>query len=574
MNLNLLGSPDQTVRSAAFALQRDKTVYAYANFKFDGKPFRARGHQDAILSDGHDRILFCGANQVLGKSLCMNVDAAIEFSLDHGKNWVGIIVSGALSQSQFQMARVKNILRSSRITYREEEVTDTKLGKKDNYTQLSFTFYEDDKKTPKYTNLLICCPHTSSALGYPADNLWLDEFDWWENCDQQHFINQIAIPRTFETKGKIKVYTNPNGREKMMCGLWNQQDASGRPMWHRYHFNYWDSEGATQEKFDRLTRGMTRFQVDSTLLAVFSKSEGSFLSSEEIADMHDAALAQKGDSAGYGRETAWFMDVGAVHDQCYLVGGYVEPNPALPEIPMLRIFWLHKYPVGYPLGRVVGIPPDDTDGWADLAKDNPSLKTVFGEYAIPVGGKEDKKFQPLFGFDATGNAGMLPLLKAAGIEAVDVVFSGKLKWHMYQRFQYYVQQRFIKRAEERDENTVRGCDFDHQLSRLVVKKDTKTSYHQVHHESEDDLDDAADATVGFIHLIENPDLSSLSFDIINSKGESVVNPDGTLKKDEKKPGEEEGKKDEMDRTLEGQYLPSWMDRGEVKNWMEQRGELK
>jgi len=440
------------------------------------------------------------------------------------------------------------LLKSSNLSYREEETVDTKTGKKDNTTQLSYTFYSADGKTPLYRNLLICCPHTSSALGYPVDVMWLDEFDFWENCDQSHFMYQIAIPRTFKTKGKIKVYTNPDGKEKMMYKLWNGKDAEGNPAWHRYQFNYWDKPDANQQEFNKLIVGMSKSQIESTLLAVFTRTEGSFLSSEEISDMHDAELAQKGDSAGYGRETAWFLDVGSVHDQSVLIGGYVEQNLLVPEIPLQKVFWIHKYPVGYPLARVVGLDAatDSNDGWTDYVLDNPSVKQVLADYGEEI---EKKKYQPLFGFDATGNAGMLPLFAAAQIDAVDVTFTGKLKWHMYQRYQYYAQQRFLKRARERDSNTVRGCTFDYQASKLVIKKNTSTSYKQIHHESEDDLDDTQDAVVGFIHLIENPDLPSLSFDIIEHNVQKEVSPE---------------------EKLNGQYIPPFMNKLELDNWMEQK----
>lgn len=538
---NLLESPEENVRMQAVQLLRDKTILAYSHFKFDSKPIKMLYLQDAILSDPHDRILFCGCNQHIGKSFTLNVDAATEFIVDHGKNWVGILVSGSLPQSQFQMDRIKMLLKSSTVDYREEETTDTRTGKKDNTTQLSYTFYAKDGKTPLYRNLLICCPHTSSALGYPADNLWLDEFDFWENCDQEHFLYQVAIPRTFRTKGKIKIYTNPDGKEKMMHKLWCEKKPDGTPAWHRYQFNYWDKPDCSQQDFDKLIIGMTKQRIESTLLAVFTRTEGSFFSSEEIRDMYDPELAQKGDSAGYGKETVWFLDVGSVHDQSVLIGGYKEENPAVPDIPLLYPFYIHKYPVGYPLARVVGIDQvDKNDGWEDYAFDNPSVKETLALYNEDIDGK---KYQPLFGFDATGNAGMLPLFQAAKIDAMDITFTGKLKWHMYQRYQYYVQQRFIKRGRERDTNTVRGCDFNYQASKLVVKKDTKTIYKQIHHENEDDLDDTQDAMVGFIHLIENPSAPSLSFTIIN---------------------------EEEQPELKDQYIPSFINKNELNTWIETR----
>ena len=426
-------------RLKTLSLLKDKTIMAYAYFKFDNKPFKLRWTQDCLLSDNHDRILYAAANQT-GKSLTLDADAAIEFLRDHGKNWVGILVSSSLPQSQYQMDRIKLLLKSAKISYKEEETVDTKTGKKDNATQLSYTFYDPDGKTPLYTNFLICCPHTSSALGYPADDIWLDEFDFWENIDQKHFVYQIIIPRTFETGGKIKIFSNPNGKDRMLYELWNQKDEQGNYVWHRYNFNYWDKPGANQKEFDKLKTGMTRQQVDSTLLAVFSQSAGAFLSYEEIKNQLDSELCQKGDQAGYGRETAWFLDVGSVHDQSSLTGGYISENKEQPELPIINGFYIHKYPVGYPLARVVGILPKEKDGWEDEAEDNPSVKSVLEEYSEEEG---EEKFLPLFGCDVTGNSGIIPLFNTVGIEPVDITFSGPKKWRMYQRYQAYSQQRYF-----------------------------------------------------------------------------------------------------------------------------------
>ena len=414
---------------------RDKTIYAYVNFKFNNMPMKMRYYQDIMLNDTHDRILFASSNQI-GKSICLDVDAAVEFSIDHKKEWVGILVSKSLEQSKYQMDRIKQMLKSSNITYREESTTDTKTGKRDSVGAITFTFYSVDGKTPLYTNRLICCPPTGSALGYPTDRMWLDEFDWWENIDQNWFMQQVAIPRTIETNGAIIIFSNPNGKDRELYKLWNEKYEDGTYIWHRYNFNYWDKPGANQHQYDKITSRMTSFQKDSTMLAVFGRTSGSFFSHEEIMDQIDNELCQKGDMAGYGRETAWFLDVGTVHDQSVLIGGYIEENPENSDIPLIKAFWIHKYPQGYPLARVVGVPNkiEGDDGWEDDAADNPSVLEVLGLYSEEYDGK---KYFPLFGCDVTGNAGMVPLFNAVNVNVVDITFSGKKKWHMAQRYQYY-----------------------------------------------------------------------------------------------------------------------------------------
>jgi len=558
-NSGLLTSEDEYVRSKAWSLLNDKTLMAYHYFKFDGKPMKLRWYQDAILSDDHDRILFVAANQI-GKSLTLDVDAAVTFLRDHGKGWVGILVSSSLPQSMFQMDRIKMLLRSADINYREEDTTETKTGKKDNSTTISYTFYSGDGQTPLYTNLLICCPHTSSALGYPADDIWLDEFDFWKDVvgGQEHFLNQVIIPRTFETNGRIKIFSNPDGADKLLAKLFHQKDDLGVHVWHRYQFNMWDRPGISQEEFNKKKVGMTRQQVDSTLLAVFSSSAGAFLSSDEIKDQISLELCEKGDSAGYGRECAFFLDVGSVHDQCVLVGGYLDENIVEPDIPLINVFYIHKYPVGYPISRVVGISVVD-DGWDDEAEDNRSVKSVLLEYSQEVDGFRN---YPLFGVDVTGNSGISPLFNVAGIDPVNVTFSGPRKWAMYQRYQYYSQQRYFKRARDRDANAVNGNDFSYQASKLRVKQGTSTGYRQIHHEQESDLDDTQDATVGLIYLIENPDLPSLSYDIINN-GKSVLSDI-----EEEKRSVDEFKENHPE--LKDQYIPSFMRNDELDSWIGRR----
>lgn len=553
----------------SIVLLGDKAIFAYHHFRFDNKPFKLRWYQDIMLSDDHKRILFASSNQI-GKSLALDADAAIEFMRDHGKEWVGILVSKSLGQSRYQMDRIKQLLKSSNVTYRIEDTAESKTGKQDGAFTISYTFYDEAGKIPLYTNLLICSPPTGSALGYPADGLWLDEFDFWINIDQNWFIQQVAIPRTIETDGFIKVFSNPDGRDKELYVLWLQKelDDDNEYTWHRYNFNYWDKPGATQKGFNKLAGNMNRSQVDSTMLAVFSQSAGAFFSTIEIEDTLDPELCDKGDQAGMGKITAWMLDVGSVHDQSCLIGVYTKRNEKVPDSPLVDAFWIHKYPVGYPLARVVGVESgiDTDDGWADYAEDNPPVKEVLEEYTVIPGEL------PFFACDVTGNSGIAPLFHAVGIEPREIVFTGKDKWGWYQRYQTYVQQRWFKRCKDRDENTVRGCNFHYQAIKLVVKKRKSgvgsTSYKQIHHENEDDLDDTQDTIAPLIALVCPDDGPSLSYDIISNNGESIKEE---LEEDRKK-AEKERKRVENyekgDERLKDQYIPKFMQGSGMSAWLD------
>jgi hypothetical protein len=559
---NLLQSEDKILRAKAWSLMKDKTILAYSSFRMNNKPFKARWMQDIILNDDSSKVLFCACNQFLGKSTTLDVDAATEFMLDHDKGWVGLLVSNSLEQSKHRMDSIKALLKSANITYQVEDTEQTKTGKVDNATRVSLTFF-DDKGKPMYKNLLICCPHTSSALGYPANNIWLDEVDFWEDVKggAEHFMNQVLIPRTFETEGKIKAYSNPNGKGNLMNILWNQVDEEGNPVWHRYHFNYWDGAKASQSHFNKVKRGFNKFQVESTLLALFSDSEGSLLTWDEVHNMVDTELF---DVSGLGRETAWFLDVGVVHDQSVLAGCYIEPNPDSEEMPLLRVFYIHKFPVGYPISRVIGAGIKEDDGWADYADENPSVKDTLNKYAYSYMGKKE---QPLFAYDATRDEGISPLLNTVGIDCNEVTFSGKLKWHMYERLQTYAQQGYITRAEDRDNNTINNKDASYQLTKLVVKKTQNKSYRTVHHENEDDFDDCADCIAALTYLHTHPDTRSLSYDIINENGSVKEEVEEEIKKQQERM---KYLPEDVKKQLEGQYIPSFMSTDELLGWIEQK----
>jgi len=217
-----------------------------------------------------------------------------------------------------------------------------------------------------------------------------------------YFFNQIAEPRTYETRGNITIYSNPNGKEGAMHELATQCFKDGRPKWHRYNFNCYDRPGYTQEMFEEDCVGKTRAQIESTLLAIYTQSEGAFLTSNEIFKSHSEELDRLKDLI-IDRQMYFFLDVGATKDQSCLIGGYPERNELNPKFVDLNITYIHPYPVKYPMYRVVGSESElkDSDGWHDEKSVNDILK----EYTFTG-------FTPVFGCDVTGNSGLSPLFQA------------------------------------------------------------------------------------------------------------------------------------------------------------------
>ena len=78
----------------------------------------------------------------------------------------------------------------------------------------------------------------------------MDEFEYWTNIDLQHFYNQIAEPRTYATKGRIFIMSNPNGQENYGSELENMRLPNGTKKFHTYIFNFLDRPGNTQEDLE------------------------------------------------------------------------------------------------------------------------------------------------------------------------------------------------------------------------------------------------------------------------------------------------------------------------------------
>ena len=184
-------------------LLRNKTTYAYILLRLNGQRLKLRDYQDAIINDPHRFVYFRAANQI-GKSVLLDVKACINLLLDHGFGHHEAIVSKSLPQSIFQMMRIKEILNSMpNIDWKQVK------GDSDSKSLVSVNILDDNGKV-KYTNLLICAPCTEGLLGYDLHELNLDEFEFWD-VDLEYFLNQIGEPRTYETKGRINIFSNPNG---------------------------------------------------------------------------------------------------------------------------------------------------------------------------------------------------------------------------------------------------------------------------------------------------------------------------------------------------------------------------
>jgi hypothetical protein len=279
--------------------------------------------------------------------------------------------------------------------------------------------------------------------------------------------------------------SNPNGSDNFGAELERQTLVCGDWKWHVYSFNYLDKPGNTKEEYDQLKRELDRTTFESTVAGIRSISDRNYFTQDEIERSYDAVLSE---THMVGKQPFFFLDVGAKHDCSVLVGGYVEKHPEFEQNKFYELFVpiIHVYPKGYPITRVAGVNVDDSDGWHYEKSASDYLKEWSADGVIPT-----------FGFDATGNPGMKALFKSIGINAQDIIFSGPAKSGFYQRFKYYMEKGLIHR--------VKSKEFDYQCGHLIMHK-SKRGYLQVHHESEDDLDDVPDSFCGLINLSDNPDI--------------------------------------------------------------------
>lgn len=452
-------------------LLKDPTTFAYLFFRLDGSRVKLYPYQDMIINDPHRYKIFRAANQI-GKSLLLDIKAARNLLIDHGKAHNEAIVSKSLPQSIFQMRRIKSILGSMRhINWKEEK------GGADSLSAISVDM-KGNKGNIKYTNMLICAPCTEGLLGYDLHELNLDEFEYWD-IDIKYFFNQIAQPRTYTTKGNITIFSNPNGQDSFVAELEKQYLAGGKEKkWHTYVFNFLDKPGNTQKEYDQLKHELSRQEFESTVAAVRTLSDRNYFTPDEIERSYDKLLSPL---RMVGKQPFFFLDVGAKHDQSVLVGGYCEPDEEVDSFKHIHCPIIHCYPVGYPLTRVVGANVED-DGWHY----EKSVKEHLKEWSF-------NGIVPEFGVDVTGNSGISPLFEAVGIGPIDITFSGPSKSGMYQRFKWFMEKGLFHR--------IRSKEFEYQASHLEVKK-SQRGYLLIHHEKEHDLDDVMDACAGLIFLID------------------------------------------------------------------------
>lgn len=476
---NILENGTEEEKMKVYQSLRDPTIYAYAFFRDprnQKKRFKAYPYQDLIMNDKSPRVFFVAANQI-GKSECLCVEHLHYALLNPGTTTV--LISKTLPQSKDLLRKIKSLLQNSILDYKFD------IGDTETKTEIYFKHFEEvevyDKELGKtfleYRELpqsrIICVPKTEAALGYAADKAGADELPFYEDGD--HFYKQILQPRTYATKGQIKVYGNPNGQQGIGWSLYNDTAVT------KYVFNFLDCPNNTQEEFDNLSKGLTREEIDSTLLAVFTSPEGGFLTLQERKEMQEERSSIL--PTIFTIPVYIFYDWAKVSDRTIRITAIPKNLNERDWAPSVYVYEMLEYPSGTPYTKII-----DED-----------LRNLIEEYGA--------KNIAMVGWDNTGVGKGLEdftnRVKQLGISAMPVEFSLENKSRIYTLFKLLSEQRRIKIP------TVPECDK--QLSMLRFKKSQRGNL-QVHHENERDRDDFPDALAGVCSLIiqpENPPVSAM-----------------------------------------------------------------
>lgn len=477
---NVLETGTEQEKRKVYLMLRDPTIYTYAFFKDPTKPtepFRLYPYQDMILNDNHDRVYFDAANQI-GKSAALCIKA-ITYALMHPGATI-LMTSKTLPQSKDLLRAIKAILINSTIDFKYD------IGDTESKTEIYFKHFEEvevyDEKLEKTfyqtkelpQSRIICVPATEAALGYAVNLGLADELPFYENGE--YFYKQILQPRTYATKGQLIVFGNPNGQQGIGWELYNDS------RFHCYRFNFLDCPKNTQAEFDEYCKSLTREEIDSTLLAIFTSPEGGFFTLQERKNMQEERMSM----LPLTITTPWyiFFDWGKMHDRTVRAIGIPVKQGEHEWSDKVHIYELKEYPHGTSYTSIVE-----------------ELRDLINQHGA--------KNIAMVGWDNTGvGSGIEDFIKRVeqlGIPANPVGFDLENKSRIYTLFKLLAEQGRVK--------IPRIGECDKQLSMLRFKKSAK-GYLQVHHESEKDRDDYPDAIVGLCSLIVQPENLPISVTIV------------------------------------------------------------
>lgn len=479
---NILEKGTEQEIAEAYSLLQDVTVFAYAFFRIPGtkKPLKLFPYQDMVLNDDYDRIMFVAANQI-GKSYALSVKA-IHYAYLHPGHTV-LMTSKTLVQAKDLLRQIKVILQSGTLDYKAD------IGDVENKSEIQFRHYDeiDGKQVELPYSRIVVGPAGEGILGVAANLILADEIAFYE--DANHFYYQILQPRTYATKGKIILFSNPNGSSNLYHELW-QGEA-----FHKYRFRFLDNPNNTQKEYDRLCKSLTRAQRESTLDAEFTSAEGGFFSPEEIRLMQEQ------------RES--FVPTG-IPEQLYIAFDFAKTRDntiraiAVERNNGVYVYELKQYPNNTPYNDII-------DELIDL------IKEVGPEHFACVG------------FDAGGPGkaieDWIKKVEEFGVQSIPIDFTLQKKNSMYTLFKLLAERNVRGEFGIKMPYTSYG---DHQLKALTFKT-TAAGKLTIHHENESDKDDVPDVCALLCSLIVNPESPPITLEIVDNKKGQFKKVDDTIR---------------------------------------------
>lgn len=309
----------------------------------------------------------------------------------------------------------------------------------------------------------------------------MDELGFYE--DGEHFYFQILQPRTYHTKGRIIVFSNPNGAQGILWKLWNT------PSFAKYRFTFLDCPANSREEYERLCEGLTQEQIDSTLDARFTDPEGTFVTADEresLFEKRQNIIPPDADGPLFV-----FFDFAKVGDRTVRVTGRKRGEG-------VEVLEMHEYPAGTSYNAIV-------DDFEHLVHEHRGKIQSFGWDNTGVG---------------QGIADFASRIENLGVRPVPVNFSLQNKSRIYTVFKLLIERNlrgdyglkapYVKQA-------------DRELTALRFKR-TARGYLQVHHSSEKDRDDYPDALAGLVSIILALDTTPSSMSIVDARPKEAETP--------------------------------------------------
>lgn len=403
-----------------------------------------------------------------GKSRTL-IQKALHFALRNPATTT-LLVSLTMLQSKDLVKQMKDMLKLSVVDYKSS------MGEYETRTEIYFKHF-DSKNKELIESRIICAPLNGSALGFPVHMLLLDEIGFWENSE--HMFEQVLLPRTYHTNGKVMAYSNPNGRQGVMWKLWNSPDFA------KYRFNFFDCPVNNQEKYDKIARNMALPQIQSTMLAEFGDTEGAFLTADELKAIQEDRFNGLPPKAMVTQQLWISLDFAKKGDRTVRCTGIPTEQGGL------YIFEIFEYPEGTSYDNVIGdlLRIIDEYGGSNIAG------VVYDQTGVGLGVEDFMKE-----------------VNMKGVRLLPVTFTLPRKSQFYTMFKILAE----KQNKYQDQDWLRlpyTEQGNYQLSKLRFKVTTSGNL-QVSHEKESDRDDIPDSLGILIYAVLDPEHIPATFSFV------------------------------------------------------------